>query len=192
VAASVERAAENISEFGARTQEIGAIVGTIKSISDRTNLLALNAAIEAAGAGESGRGFAVVADEVRALAENTRQATDNIAAVIETVQQGVRSSIDEVRSGSKQVAEGVAMTVEASKSLEDIRASANLSRGRVEEIAHATREQKTATEDIARNIERIALMAEENDRTITGINEAAAQLKSIASELSASVDSFQV
>ncbi len=192
VAASVERAAENISGFGARTQEIGAIVGTIKSISDRTNLLALNAAIEAARAGESGRGFAVVADEVRALAENTRQATDNIAAVIETVQQGVRNSIDEVRSGSQQVAEGVAMTVEASKSLEDIRASAIQSRGRVEEIAHATREQKTATEDIARNIERIALMAEENDRTIAGINEAAAQLKNIASELSASVDSFQV
>ncbi|MDE2623217.1 MAG: methyl-accepting chemotaxis protein [Betaproteobacteria bacterium] len=192
VAASIERAAGNIAQFGERASEIGAIVGTIKGISDRTNLLALNAAIEAARAGEAGRGFAVVADEVRALAENTRQATDNIASVIAGVQAGVHQSIEEVSEGSKQVAAGVAQTVEAAKSLQQIRERALKSRSRIEEIASATQEQRAATEDIARHIERIARMAEENDHSIGGINDAAARLRDVAGALHAAVEKFRM
>jgi PAS domain S-box-containing protein len=62
--------------------QIATVVSVIKGIADQTNLLALNAAIEAARAGEVGRGFSVVADEVRKLAENTRQATQRIQAML--------------------------------------------------------------------------------------------------------------
>ncbi|GAA0670678.1 hypothetical protein FHT00_000650 [Sphingomonas insulae] len=62
--------------------QVTRIVATIGTISNQTNLLALNATIEAARAHEYGRGFAVVAQEVKRLAQATRAATEQAAALL--------------------------------------------------------------------------------------------------------------
>lgn len=64
------------------SRQIANIIGSINSITEKTNLLALNAAIEAARAGEAGRGFAVVADEVRKLAQQSAGSATEIAQLV--------------------------------------------------------------------------------------------------------------
>ena len=84
---AVQRMSKQVKGLGDRSLEISQIVSTIRDIASQTNLLALNAAIEAAGAGEAGARFAVVADQVRKLAENSTQATREIADLVKMIRQ---------------------------------------------------------------------------------------------------------
>ncbi len=125
IAHQVQQAAGNGTELSQQAKNISDIVATIRGIAEQTNLLALNAAIEAARAGDSGRGFAVVADEVRKLAGRTADATAEIARVvhtnteliktidaqlngISTIAQHGQHSIQEVAAGIADVGQGVA------------------------------------------------------------------------------------
>jgi len=83
IAGDIKTAASEVNELNTESEKITAIVDTILSIAEQTNLLALNAAIEAARAGEQGRGFAVVADEVRNLAKRTGDSITEITNVVQ-------------------------------------------------------------------------------------------------------------
>lgn len=80
-----------VAALNERTGKVANILSTIVNISSQTNLLALNASIEAARAGEAGKGFAVVADEIRVLSEQTKDATENIAKILNDLSKDVES-----------------------------------------------------------------------------------------------------
>ncbi|HEY9569327.1 MAG TPA: methyl-accepting chemotaxis protein [Thalassobaculum sp.] len=80
-----------ITDLEADLNLIRDVARRIDQIAGQTNLLALNATIEAARAGDAGRGFAVVAGEVKTLSGNTKEATDQIAKVIATVEKRIET-----------------------------------------------------------------------------------------------------
>lgn len=103
-------------------KDVQAITETILGISSQTNLLALNASIEAARAGEAGKGFAVVADEIRNLSEGTRQATEQISAIIARLTQDAQSAADSMLQSAEYAQKQNELIEETGKKLADMQA----------------------------------------------------------------------
>lgn len=120
----LNQAAQSIDAVSKQSDIIGAIVQTIRSIAEQTNMLALNAAIEAARAGEHGRGFAVVADEVRSLAARTSQATVEIVDVVRKNHDLSLSAVSSMQSSLSRTGLGVELANEAGQVILEIQEGA--------------------------------------------------------------------
>ncbi len=144
-----------IARLGDRSTAIGKILNVIEDIAEQTNLLALNAAILAAASGEHGKGFSVVAAEIRDLSERTASSTREIANLIRSVQDEVGNALRSMAAGTKLVEDGVSLSHEAGKALNNILDSSTKASEMGKEIAAATREQASGSENVTRSIGRL-------------------------------------
>jgi len=112
---SVSETEKGIKRLGERSQEISSIVEIIKDIAGRTHTLALNAGMQAVAAGEAGRGFSVVADEVQRLAETARESTDQIAALVQSIQAEAAETMATMNKTIDQVVQGSGLAETAGK-----------------------------------------------------------------------------
>jgi hemerythrin-like metal-binding protein len=192
IAERVQSSAATVESLGNRSDEIGAIVGTIEDIADQTNLLALNAAIEAARAGEQGRGFAVVADEVRALAERTTKATKEISNMIKTIQQETKSAVIAMEEGVSEVEQGTQEAARSEQALKNIQEEINALNLQVQQIATAAEEQTATTSEISSNIHQITDVAQNSVEGSRVTSKAAQHLSRLADELHKVVGQFKL
>ena len=154
--------AAKVLQLADQSQKIGSIVSTIDEIADQTNLLALNAAIEAARAGDAGRGFAVVADEVRALAQRTSKSTQEISAMVKTVQADSQAATDSMHRSVEQMEEMADHAGELETTLNNIMSKVNDVNNQIIHIATAAEQQTTATAEISSNMQGITEMAQQS------------------------------
>lgn len=165
-----DQASQIISSLSENANKIGEIVNLINNIASQTNLLALNATIEAARAGDAGKGFAVVAAEVKGLANQTAQATDEIAVQISAVQECTKSAVTAITSVSRVIHDVTEVSTTVAKAVDEQTAV-------TAEIARNVEQASAGTKDVSSSIARVGTAAQE-----TG--SAAGQIKSASTELS--------
>jgi methyl-accepting chemotaxis protein len=192
IAQKVQTSARTVESLGARSDQIGEIVGTIEDIADQTNLLALNAAIEAARAGEQGRGFAVVADEVRALAERTTKATKEISDMIKNIQNETKGAVAIMEEGVREVDTGTEEAGRSGAALQEILDQINAVTMQVSQIATAAEEQTATTSEISNNIMQMSEVVQQTARGAQDSSEAASGLAKLAEELKGIVGQFKL
>jgi len=191
ISARVKSAAGIIESLGARSDQIGAIIGTIEDIADQTNLLALNAAIEAARAGEHGRGFAVVADEVRALAERTTRATREIAEMISTIQKETKTAVQTMEEGVREVTLGGEDAARSGEALHGILQQIGEVTQQIDQIATAAEQQTATTSEISSNIINITELLSKTSKTADMTSDEAGKLQNLTNELQETVKRFK-
>jgi methyl-accepting chemotaxis protein len=192
IAAKVQETARTVETLGERSDQIGAIIGTIEDIADQTNLLALNAAIEAARAGEQGRGFAVVADEVRALAERTTRATREIGDMIKAIQSETKGAVLAMDEGVQQVESGTQEAARSGEALQEILQQINDVAMQIHQVATAAEEQTATTSEISSNIVQITQVVQQTSQGAHESAQAAARLRNNADELQRLVRQFRL
>lgn len=148
----INGAATCMDSLSEQSKKINNVLSVIGSIAEQTNLLALNAAIEAARAGEQGRGFAVVADEVRSLASRTQTSTLEINEMLNELHRLVAQSVDAMSLSQERSVRSVDSSRAISESLISVTGAITDINDMSTQIATATTEQSSVTEEINRNI----------------------------------------
>ncbi len=194
-----QSAAQKVGALGQAAQEIGKVTETINTISSQTNLLALNATIEAARAGEMGKGFAVVANEIKDLAQQTAQATKEIALKINAIQQETRETvaeIDQIAAINNQVDElvsTIAATIEEQSIVtRDLSAGSNQATQGISEVNRNVAQNSETASAIARDITEVDQAARNLTDAGNQIRTNAAQMARLAEKLKEMIARFTI
>ncbi len=188
----VEGIAENILALSEQTQQIGEIIATVNDIASQSNLLALNASVEAARAGEHGKGFAVVAVEVRNLAEQSKQATLQIKAILNEIQRATNAAVMATEEGTKGVDNGVCLTERAGSTIEQLAYSMAESANAAQQIVASAQQQTTGMEQIALAMQNINQATMQNLASTRQAEKAAQDLSAVAHQMKGLVARYRL
>ncbi|GKS11649.1 hypothetical protein YDYSY3_26490 [Paenibacillus chitinolyticus] len=202
---TIEHSAEVIHDLGEQSRNIEKITAFIQDIARQTNLLSLNASIEAARAGEHGKGFAVVAGEVKKLAEQTGEASEQIAKGIQRMVQTVAQSVTAMNRGSAEVEAGTRVMNRTGEAFNGIYQAIGAVTGQVQEVSAATEELSAAMEqllkaeeqlaglsgDISGHSQSVAAVCEEQLASMEEISASSDALSHMAKELQDEIQKFK-
>jgi methyl-accepting chemotaxis protein len=192
IKAQMESIGETVVRLSQHSQAIADIIGTVQDLADQSNLLAVNASIEAARAGDQGKGFSVVAHEIKALAEQSKEATDRVRAILSDTQRWVAAVVMATEQGALAVDKGVEQSAAADRSIESL-AEGVASSAQVAVVIQATTEQQfTGVDQVANAMRSIEQAVRQNSQGTAQLEAAVQRLSSLGEQLKGFVEMYKV
>ena len=203
---STEKIFSVVEKLTNTTKDIGIFVQSIEDIAEQTNMLALNAAIEAARAGEAGKGFAVVAEEVRKLADQSRQSTEEITTLMESiseesqlaiqamdimkkVSQEQSNAVDSTDKAFGDIANGIGSIINKTKDINDAVSKMQTDK---DDVMAAIENISSVSQQTAASSEQVAATTEQQLTAIDEMQTAAAQLDELVQELDKKLKKYKL
>lgn len=184
--------AASMTRLSEQNHAIGQIIATVEDIATQSNLLAVNAAIEAAKAGEHGKGFGVVAQEVKNLAEQSRQATTQVRAILGDIQKATTSAVLATEEGGKAVDAGIRQTEITGQSIQALAASVHEGAQATTQIAASSQQQLVGMDQVADAMESIRQASAQNVASANQLETTARSLDGLSHKLKTMVAHYTV
>ncbi len=187
----MEAIAEGMMRLSEQSQAIGQIIASVDDLAQQSNLLAVNASIEAAKAGEQGKGFAVVASEVKSLADQSKQATMQVRAILTDIQKATGAAVLATEQGSNAVEIGVTQAEQAGEAILALADSIEEAAQAATQIAATSQQQLVGMDQVAQAMESIKLASSQNVGGARQLEEAAHNLMELGNRLKGEVEKFK-
>ncbi len=187
----MESIADTIVRLSEQSQSIGGIIAAVTDIADQSNLLAVNAAIEATRAGEQGKAFGVVAQEIKSLAEQSKQATMKVRAILSDVQRATSAAVMATEQGSKSVEAGVRQSAQAGEAIAQLAESSQQAVQTAAQIVASSQQQVVGMDQIGLAMENINQAGAQTAASMQQSEAAAHNLNELGLKLKRLVEQFK-
>ncbi len=161
----------SISEVGSVTIKIKEILNLLENISKQTTLLSITTSIEAVKAGEAGKGFTIIADRIAKFSEDTSNATQIIAKLLEKIENAITITACKSNHNVEEINKSVNLISDTSLNFEQICNAVNQATLMLEEILTEIELINTIAQDVASATEEQSASSQTLLSTIECINE---------------------
>lgn len=182
---------ETVVKLSDHSKAIEEIVSAVQDLADQSNLLAVNASIEAARAGDRGKGFAVVAHEIKSLADQSKEATDQIRTILGETQRWVGAVVMATEQGSKAVEAGVEQSILAGEAITSLAASVNTSSQAASVIDVSSQQQFTGVGQVASAMTSIETAMRQSIEGTKQLEDEAKRLEELGGSLKSSIERYK-
>jgi methyl-accepting chemotaxis protein len=187
----MESIGETVVRMSEHSQAIEEIIATVQDLADQSNLLAVNASIEAARAGDQGKGFAVVAHEIKTLADQSKNATEQVRSILQDTRKWVSAVVMATEQGGKAVQAGVTQSASAGEAIQSLSSNVAASFQAASLIQTHTEQQFLGIEQVSTAMANIEEAMNENVASTSQLEVAARRIEQLGVDLKELVARFR-